>query len=93
MAQTPRKGGFTKKLILSMLLVGLLPLIIGLSLAFYLGMQEIREVSGVNFQALAVETARRVDLVIADQQSNNQGITKFPEIIQELEQLRDQAGH
>ncbi len=92
MAKTSRRGGFTKKLILSMLLVGLLPLIIGLSFAFFMGMQEIREVNGVHFQALAIETARRVDLVLADQQSNNQGIAKFPEIIQELEKLRDQVG-
>ncbi len=92
MAKTFRRGGFTKKLILSMLLVGLLPLIIGLAFAFFLGTKEIREVNGVHFQALAVETARRVDLVLADQQSNNQGIAKFPEIIQELEQLRDQVG-
>jgi len=92
MAKTSRRGGFTKKLILSMLLVGLLSLIIGLSFAFFMGMQEIREVNGINFQALAVETARRVDLVLADQQSNNQGIAKFPEIIQELERLRDQLG-
>jgi len=89
MARTSRRGGFTKKLILSMLLVGLLPLVIGLSLAFYLGMKEIQEVNGTSFQALAVETARRVDLVLADQQANNQGIAKNPEIIQELEQLRD----
>jgi len=91
MAKTSRRGGFTKKLILSMLLVGLLPLIIGLAFAFFLGTKEIREVNGVNFQALAVETARRVDLVLADQQSNNQGIAKFPEIIQELEHIRDQV--
>lgn len=91
MAVTARWGGFMKKLILSMLLVGLLPLIIGLGFAFYLGMQEIREVNGINFQALAVETARRVDLVVADQQTNNQGIAKIPEIVQELESRRDQV--
>ncbi|MDT7042216.1 ATP-binding protein [Candidatus Nitronereus thalassa] len=90
MAGTSRQGGFTKKLILSMLLVGLLPLLIGLSLAFYFGMREIREVNGANFQALAVETARRLDLVVVDEQTRNQQIAKLPVIIQELENLRDQ---
>ena len=90
MTTSSRQGGFTKKLILSMLLVGLLPLLIGLSLAFYLGMREIREVNGSNFQALAVETARRVDLELADEQTKNQRIAKIPEIVQELERLRDQ---
>ena len=89
MAESSKQGGFTKKLILSMLLVGLLPLLIGLSLAFYFGMREIREVNGNNFQALAVETARRVDLVVADEKTRNQQIAKMPEIVQELERLRD----
>lgn len=89
MADTSRQGGFTKKLILSMLLVGLLPLIIGLSLAFYFGVLEIREVNGTNFQALAVETARRVDLVVAEEQARNQQIAKLPDIVQALETRRD----
>ncbi len=86
-----REGRFTKKLILSMLLVGLLPLIIGLSLAFYFGMREIRGVNGSNFQVLAVETARRVDLVVSDENAKNHQIAKLPEIVQELERLRDQV--
>lgn len=72
-----------------MLMVGLLPLIIGLSFAFYLGVREIREVNGINFQALAVETARRVDLLVAEEQTRNQQIAKLPKIVQELETLRD----
>ena len=89
MADTSKQGGFTKKLILSMLVVGLLPLVIGLSFAFYLGVREIREVNGANFQALAVETARRVDVLVAEEQAKNQQIAKLPEIVQELERLRD----
>jgi len=93
MRDTSRRGGFTKKLILSMLLVGLLPLVIGLSLAFYLGMREIREVNGSNFQALAVETARRVDLVLADEQTKNLGIARQHAIITKLETIRDRIRH
>lgn len=89
MPDKSRQGGFTKKLILSMLMVGLLPLIIGLSFAFYLGVLEIREVNGSNFQALAVETARRVDLLVSEEQTRNQQIAKLPEIVRELEILRD----
>jgi len=89
MAETSRQGGFTKKLILSMLLVGLLPLIIGLSLAFYFGVLEIRNVNGTNFQALAVETARGVDLVISEEQAKNQQIAKLPDMVRALETIRD----
>ncbi|MEC4674570.1 MAG: cache domain-containing protein, partial [Nitrospirota bacterium] len=83
------KGSFTKKLILSMLLVGLLPLALGLSMAFYLGVQEIQEANGAHFQALAIETARNVDLVIAEEYTKNQKITKNSAIVQELELVRD----
>ena len=40
-----------------------------LLLAFFQGTQEIREVSGTSFEALATETARKLDLVVADELS------------------------
>jgi hypothetical protein len=54
-SETPikHKKGLTKKLVISMLLVGALPLLIGLLLAFYQGTQSIQEVNGASFQALA----------------------------------------
>jgi hypothetical protein len=54
-AQEPVKSkkGLTQKLVVSMLLVGALPLLIGLLLAFYQGTQSIQEVNGASFQALA----------------------------------------
>ena len=51
--------GLKRKLIVSMLLVGVLPLILGLTMAFFQGSKEIREVSGESFKALATEAARR----------------------------------
>ena len=72
-----------------MLLVGFLPLVVGLSIAFYLGMHEIQEVNGANFQALAVETARRVDLTLIEEQTKNLRITKIPQIFKTLEENRD----
>lgn len=86
-----KKGGFTKKLILSMLLVGLLPLMLGLTMAFYLGVNEIQEANGANFQALAIESARKVDLVLTDEFAKCLRITKISEIVQELELIRDRV--
>ncbi|MCA9498266.1 MAG: HAMP domain-containing protein [Nitrospira sp.] len=84
-----RKKGLTKKLVLSMLLVGALPLIIGLLLAFYQGTQEIREVNGSSFEALATETARKLDLVMADEIARTALLTTDIQIIEKLEHTRD----
>ncbi|KPK17824.1 MAG: hypothetical protein AMK69_25540, partial [Nitrospira bacterium SG8_3] len=84
-----RKKGLTKKLVLSMLLVGALPLVIGLVLAFYQGTQEIREVNGSSFEALATETARKLDLVIADELARTSLLTTDVNIIDRLERTRD----
>lgn len=84
-----RKKGLTKKLVLSMLLVGALPLVIGLVLAFYQGTQEIREVNGSSFEALATETARKLDLVMADELARTALLTTDVNIIEQLERTRD----
>ncbi|MBA3966889.1 MAG: HAMP domain-containing protein, partial [Nitrospirales bacterium] len=84
-----RKKGLTKKLVLSMLLVGALPLLIGLMLAFYQGTQEIQEVNGSSFEALATETARKLDLVMADELARTALLTTDVKIIKQLERTRD----
>ena len=68
MSETPTSSppgtrwGLKTKLILSMLLVGVVPLVVGLGMAFWQGSQEIRDVSGESFKALATEAARNLDL-------------------------------
>ncbi len=84
-----KKKGLTQKLVLSMLLVGALPLLIGLLLAFYQGTQKIREVNGASFEALATETARKLDLVVAEELSRTALLTTNIHIIQLLEKKRD----
>ncbi|WP_447968588.1 ATP-binding protein [Nitrospira sp. M1] len=84
------KRGLKRKLILSMLLVGALPLTIGLVMAFLQGTKEIREVSGTSFQALASETARKIDLILSDEIAHNTEIVTDVSIIKTLETHRDQ---
>ncbi len=89
--QTRRQArwGLKGKLILSMLLVGVVPLLVGLVMAFYLGYEEIREVSGANFGAIATETARKLDLVLSEEVARTNRITREPLIVAALEQRRD----
>src|SRR5678815_1257229 len=83
------RWGLQLKLILSMLLVGIIPLMVGLGLAFWQGSREIQVVNGESFKALAEETARKVDLLISDEVGRTSRISADPSIILELEHRRD----
>ena len=88
-SRSETRWGLQLKLILSMLLVGVVPLIVGLGLAFWQGSREIQVVSGESFKALAEETARKVDLLMSDEVGRTARIAADPSIILELEQRRD----
>ena len=83
------RWGLQLKLILSMLLVGVVPLMVGLGLAFWQGSREIQVVSGESFKALAEETARKIDLLMSDEVARTSRIAADPSIILDLEQRRD----
>ncbi len=86
------RWGLKTKVILSMLLVGLVPLVIGLGMAFWQGSQEIHEVSGESFEALATEAARKLDLLLAEEIAHTARIANDPMLIRELEHRRDGRG-
>jgi two-component system NtrC family sensor kinase len=86
------RWGLKTKVILSMLLVGVIPLVVGLGMAFWQGSQEIREVSGESFEALATEAARKLDLLLAEEIAHTARIANDPMLIRELEHRRDARG-
>lgn len=49
------------KLVLAILAVGAIPLVISLSVAYYRGSSELQDLIGANFQALAEDSAAKVD--------------------------------
>ncbi len=65
MNRTERKTGLRKKLVWATLLVGILPVILGLVLTYLNGTTEIRKALGANFAGLAQEAANKTDLVIS----------------------------
>lgn len=95
MSETPcssapgTRWGLKTKLTLSMLLVGVVPLVVGLGMAFWQGSQEIRDVSGESFKALATEAARKLDLLVAEEIAHTARIANDQTIIRELERRRD----
>jgi two-component system, NtrC family, sensor kinase len=84
-----RRWGLKTKLILSMLFVGVVPLVVGLGMAFWQGSQEIRDISGESFKALATEAARKLDLLVAEEVIRTSRIANDPMVIRELENRRD----
>ena len=88
-SRSETRWGLQLKLILSMLLVGVVPLMVGLGLAFWQGSREIQVVNGESFKAIAEETARKVDLLMSDEVGRTSRIAADPSIILELEQRRD----
>jgi signal transduction histidine kinase len=58
-------------------------------MAFWQGSHEIQEVSGESFKALAAETARKLDLLVAEEVSRTSRIARDPAIVGELERRRD----
>lgn len=85
-----RQWGLKTKLVLAMLLVGLIPLLIGLATSFIQGTREIEEVSGSSFAGLARETARKLDLVLSEEVAKNVRISTDTKLVQALEARRDE---
>src|SRR5512134_1942781 len=59
------------RIVLAIVLVGCIPLLIGLVLAYVSGMRSLRDVIGGNLQAVAVQAADRVTMLV---QSEVQGV-------------------
>ncbi|MCS6318566.1 MAG: HAMP domain-containing protein [Nitrospira sp.] len=81
--------GLKRKLIVSMLMVGVIPLLLGLGMAFLQGSKEIQVVSGESFQALATEGARKLDLLVAEEVARTSRIAVHPDVVRALEHRRD----
>ena len=88
-ASSTRGWRLQTKLIVSMLLVGVVPLLVGLGMAFWQGSKEIHEVSGESFKALATEAARKIDILVGEEIARSSRIASDPLIIRELERRRD----
>lgn len=58
------KAGLKNKLILTMLVVGALPLTLAMILSYFQGTKSLQGVIGASFKALAYETSTKIDLLI-----------------------------
>ncbi len=64
MVRSGVKNGIQKRIIISMLIIGIGPLVAGLYLTYLDGTNALRNSIGANFQEMAKETANKIDMVI-----------------------------
>ncbi|HET9868841.1 MAG TPA: cache domain-containing protein, partial [Nitrospira sp.] len=66
------------RIVLAIVLVGCIPLVIGLGLAYVSGMQSLRDVIGGNLQAVAVQAADRVTMLVQGEVRNARLLASAP---------------
>ena len=79
------RWGLTGKLVSAMLIVGAVPLLIGMGTAFVRGTRELHETAGASFAGLAAESARTLDLVFSDELTRTTRIATDPLVVGALE--------
>ena len=77
--------GLKNKLLTSMMIAGILPLVLGMVLSYVQGNKSLRYVIGSNFETLARETANKIDFVIDREIAKNHQTTLDPNLIQWVE--------
>lgn len=79
------RWGLKGRLVLLTLVVGTVPLLLGIGMAYVEGTRELQVVIGSSFAGLATETARKLDLVFGDELTRLSRIAADPVLIEALE--------
>ncbi len=78
--KTPHKG-LKNKLILIMIGVGTLPLLLAMVISYVQGTKSLQNVIGASFQALAAETAMKIDFILKEEIIKNRRLATHPTLI------------
>ena len=80
MIRGKQKGGIKRKIVTSILVVGILPLILGISLTYLNGRKSLRISIGDKFQEIAKQTANKVDMFIEHEIMKAKALALSPDI-------------
>ena len=80
------------KIVLSFLIVGLIPVLVGLLITYWNGTLKLRESMGANFQGQAGEAARIIDLVLEGEIESKKHLSITPELRQAIEASNETYG-
>ena len=73
--------GLKSKLILIMLGVGTLPLLLAMGISYLQGTKSLQNVIGASFQALAFETAAKIDFIMVEEIKKNLRLANHPTLV------------
>lgn len=79
--QKPLHKGLKSKLILSMVGVGTLPLLLAMGISYLQGTKSLQNVIGASFQALAFETAAKIDFIMQEEVKKNIRLASHPTLV------------
>ncbi|HCY18314.1 MAG TPA: hypothetical protein DHU69_00800 [Deltaproteobacteria bacterium] len=80
MAEKLIKKGIRRRVVVSMLIVSIVPLLLGLYLTYRDGTVTIRDSIGASFQEMAKETAKKIDMIIKKEIIDVQRLAITPDI-------------
>lgn len=81
MDKTAKRRGLKAKLILTMIVVGSLPLLFAIIISYFQGNKSLENVIGASFQALARESSKRLDLILEEEIAQNIHFAFHPTLI------------
>src|SRR4030065_1225216 len=81
----PKRKGLRKKIIITILVIGVFPLVFGIYLSYLEAIDALTKSIGTNFAAMAKETANKLGIILEEELSEATAISLMPDIIEVIE--------
>jgi len=81
----PKKKGLRKKIIITILVIGVFPLVFGIYLSYLEAIDALTKSIGTNFAAMAKETANKLEIILEEELNEAMAISLMPDIIEAIE--------
>lgn len=86
------KKGIQKRILKTMLIIGIAPLIAGLYLTYLDGTRTLKKTIGANFRGIAKETADKIDLIISKEVVELKRLTASPDVVKAIKSGKGHPG-
>lgn len=80
--ERPKRKGLRKRIVASILVIGILPLMLGVFLTYQSERKVLTNSIGTNFEAIAKEAAGKIEITLKNELIEARNLTFFPDIIE-----------
>lgn len=80
--ERPKRKGLRKRIVASILIIGILPLMLGVFLTYQSERKVLTNSIGANFEAIAKEAAGKIEITLENELIEARNLTFFPDIIE-----------